>query len=319
VNLNSQQNLAAFTLRAATDPGGENRTTQHFEQLVGELRPHGIAEQLLVVQLARSAAQLEENAAAANSWRQLAAAALAAFAVPGITGIAPSEDQLARGLPCRAADRAQRQMLAHSRVFARTLQAFWKVRALRTTFGGPATEIDRVPFRTEQQCANYLAGWQRRHFCCTHCGARAAYFISARACLECVACRAQRGLRSGTVMASSALPLQTWFRAIWLLSNQPMACPAQAQVTLGLRRRGTVRKVVGKVRSALKCDDRDQLLAGLPEIFRDFAGPEASVSVRIVQAPPPGSRQATWQSQQAIAGAAVARTTQRNECLPDLS
>ena len=288
MNLNSQQNLAAFTLRGATDPVDENRTTQLFEQLVGELRPHGIAEQLLVVQLARCAAQLEENAAAANSWRQLAAAALAAFAVPGITGIAATEDQLAHGVPCGAADRAQRQMFANSRLFARTLQAFWKVRSLRTTFGDPATAIDRVPFGTEQQCLTYLAAWQRRNFCCTHCGAQAAYFIAARACLECVACRAQRGLRSGTVMASSALPLRTWFRAIWLLSNQPMACAAQAQANLGLRRRGTVRKVVGKVRSALERDDRDRLLAGLPEFFRDFAGPEASVSVRIVRAPPPG-------------------------------
>jgi hypothetical protein len=262
----------APSARPKTIPRSPDRCAQLFQQLSRELQPAGVAEQLLVAQMARSAVHAEQHAVSANIWRRWSANAMAEFA--SCCGNIPTATNfVVHGLPSGAANVEEQAVFFHIRAFHRALQLFLK---LRKTPGAhrPSLKVCEH-FRDEEACQQYLAQYQLRNFACANCGARIAYFITMRRCLECASCHTQIGLRDNTVMANSPLPLATWFLAVNVVLREPTISASRAGLLLGLNRVATARIVIRKIQRALLSDQHRQLLAGLGE---HYGQPEPSVS-----------------------------------------
>ena len=123
-------------------------------------------------------------------------------------------------------------------------------------------------FVSEAACEAYLANRLRNEVHhCGKCGKSNGCFLPSRKVWECRACRAQTGLRTGTVMAGSPLPLLVWFNAIRLLLWRPTTGTADLADQVGLRRMTTVRAMVRRIREAMGADDASAQLAGLDQYF----------------------------------------------------
>jgi hypothetical protein len=241
-----------------TGPRARGRCAQLFQQLIRELQPVGVAEQLAIADIARHAVRLEHYANAADDGQSFDSKAIVEYLISGEASEFNIDNLSA------AAEHAlnRRQLVLHSRAFQQALRLFLKLQTRRS-----ACEQRAVGecFVTENACVQHLAAHQQRNFACASCGAREAFFIQVRRCLECKHCHSQLGLRSGTVMANSSLPLRTWFLAINFVLQDPMISTVRAGAILRLRRAGTTRLVIQKIRQAIFSDQRTQLLAGLDQ------------------------------------------------------
>jgi hypothetical protein len=120
----------------------------------------------------------------------------------------------------------------------------------------------------EDACEQYLADWFSgfRH-ACHRCGTRNSWVLAPRRCWECATCKAQVGLRYGTVMARSAVPLRIWFEAVRWILWQPTIRTVDLGERIGVRRLSTVRTMAGRVHAAMAADDASDLLAGLDRYY----------------------------------------------------
>lgn len=74
-------------------------------------------------------------------------------------------------------------------------------------------------FPTENECREFLAKirWQDKPVC-VHCGSsRKIYKMDGGKLLKCADCRKQFSVKIGTIFEDSAIPLQKWFMAVYLL------------------------------------------------------------------------------------------------------
>ncbi len=122
-------------------------------------------------------------------------------------------------------------------------------------------------FLTEEQCFAYLIRrFQAGEQPCPRCRTTGpGYWIASRRAWECGHCKTQRGIRAGTVMEHSPLPLAVWFKAIRLLCNYPRIGTAELAQQIAVQRLPTVRSMAKKVQAALATNP--ELLAGLDELF----------------------------------------------------
>jgi transposase-like protein len=75
-------------------------------------------------------------------------------------------------------------------------------------------------YGTEEQCRKALFTWRwPKGFICPVCGAGKHSVIGTRVLYQCSACRSQVSLTAGTVFHSTKLPLQTWFRAMYHITQ----------------------------------------------------------------------------------------------------
>ena len=119
----------------------------------------------------------------------------------------------------------------------------------RPTFPKNLPEFQRQ-FGTDEACQQYLAAcrWPDG-FVCPRCAGRRAYAISARRRWQCVACRHQVSLTSGTVLHNTKLPLMQWFWAAYLMTTDTRGVSALLlQRQLGLRRYETAWLMLHKLR-----------------------------------------------------------------------
>ena len=80
-------------------------------------------------------------------------------------------------------------------------------------------DFDRL-YGTEDQCRTALFTWRwPKGFTCPICGGSRHSVITTRATYQCSACRAQISLTAGTIFHSTKLPLKTWFRAIYHITQ----------------------------------------------------------------------------------------------------
>ncbi len=80
-------------------------------------------------------------------------------------------------------------------------------------------DFDRL-YGTEDQCREALFTWRwPRGFTCPNCGGNKHSVIATRSTYQCCACRSQISLISGTIFHSTKLPLKTWFRAIYHITQ----------------------------------------------------------------------------------------------------
>ena len=80
-------------------------------------------------------------------------------------------------------------------------------------------DFDRL-YGTESQCREALFVWRwPEGFLCPICGGSKHSAIGTRALYQCSACRTQTSLTAGTILHSTKLPLKTWFRAIYHMTQ----------------------------------------------------------------------------------------------------
>lgn len=255
----------------------ENARREEFlQRFRNEFRPQGPTEDVLVDELARHAVGIEKWDLGGGAVERQGARRLPELAV----GLADAETEdfvMAVALTTDAAERCEKHGLRRSRAFLRTLEKLQAIQAARRDQERGAMPL--LGFADEAACERYLADWLRSGSVpCPQCGARVGYVVGARKRRECGVCRSQTGLRYGTVMARSALPLRQWFDGIHRLLWQPSIGVAEFAAQVGLRRLGTARSMLTKIRRALAAADAGRQLAGLDQHFaRSSPAPEPSV------------------------------------------
>src|SRR5260370_9321902 len=61
--------------------------------------------------------------------------------------------------------------------------------------------------------------WPDGRVICPRCGAETSHFITTRKLWTCLPCNQQFSVKIGTIMEDSALGLEKWLPAIWMLAN----------------------------------------------------------------------------------------------------
>ena len=234
-----------------------------------EYRPVTPSEQVLVAELARHSAALELAEAAEWAVLRQGARELGAIAL-GATNCPDERDEalLAAAVTSEPLDLLSRYRRAHEKAF---LAALGKLRELRAAKRGTPhrmSERTPTPFAAEADCARYLeARLRRADFRCPHCGHNRGSWLASRARWQCGGCKRQLGLRTGTVMAGSRLPLVKWFRAVRTILLDPDISTAELSEKTGITRAATARQVAAKIRAALATPNVTELLAGLDHYF----------------------------------------------------
>jgi transposase-like protein len=85
----------------------------------------------------------------------------------------------------------------------------------------PATLLDAIKYFTDPDtCLRFVADlrWPEG-ITCPRCQAKEPRFIKTRRIWECKGCRKQFSVKVGTIFEDSALPLDKWLCAIWMIVN----------------------------------------------------------------------------------------------------
>ena len=115
-------------------------------------------------------------------------------------------------------------------------------------------------FSTEEGCPAYLLQllWPEG-FHCPRCR-NVEYWALKRGLRKCSNCGYQASALAGTIFHRSHLPLQTWFRAVWWITNQKQGISALGlQRLLGLGSYKTAWACLQKLRRAMVRPGRDRL------------------------------------------------------------
>jgi transposase-like protein len=127
-------------------------------------------------------------------------------------------------------------------------------------------------FATEDACREYLTKlrWPTG-FICPACQGNVGW-VDRRHRWTCQDCRRQSTVTAGTVFEGTHLPLQVWFRAVWLVTSQKSGASALGlQRVLGLGSYETAWSWLHKLRRAMVRPGRDHL-KGNVEVDEAFVG-----------------------------------------------
>ncbi len=103
-------------------------------------------------------------------------------------------------------------------------------------------------YGTEELCREALAHWRwPRGFACPKCSGRAHCIVGPRLLYQCNGCRRQTSLTAGTIFASTKVPLMTWFRAMYLITQTKQGI---SSIELG-RRLGVTQTTAWKIKTKL--------------------------------------------------------------------
>jgi len=249
------------------DPG---RSDEYLYAYAEEHQPVGPTEHLIVRELAQHAASVDLLNEAIGAIQRQGAKELPEFArLVGETGSAAVHDAVLAGtMSQEPLDRCEKRLRQHSRGFHKALSKLEELQARRKKVATGDQVIPPNPYSTEAACeAHLIERFQTGSCCCPRCSAREGHPIVSRRCWECAACGSQTGLRHGTIMANSPMPLTTWFTAIWLMLWRPTITTAELVSTLGITRIMTVRNMARKIRAAMSAADASDLLAGLDNCY----------------------------------------------------
>jgi transposase-like protein len=258
--------LTSHALVLEAFPNGELEVL--FKALKGEWQPETPTEEILVAELARHGAAL---ARAQNMefavLRQGARAAIDLFLLDDVNDC-NADILLAGSVTNEAMDRLTRYRRCHEKGLLAALGKLREIKAARSLSPSTQQAARSSLFQTEAECEDYL---RRRLNSPTHrcfaCGGSAGYWLSGRGRWQCGSCQRQSGLRTGTVMAGSALPLKSWFEAIGLLIQNPRVPTRTLATAVGTKRETTARNIRRKIRIATMSRDASLLLAGLDQVF----------------------------------------------------
>jgi transposase-like protein len=122
-------------------------------------------------------------------------------------------------------------------------------------------------YGTEAQCEQKLfhMRWPKGYEC-PKCNHNHYYELKTRQLFQCSNCRHQCSLKSGTIFASSKLPLTTWFLAIFLITQAKEGTSALSlRRFLGISVNAAL-KMKHKLQHVMKCADDQLLLNGFVEL-----------------------------------------------------
>jgi transposase-like protein len=253
------------TIRSVPEILHPGRLDEYREAYLQEERPVGPTEHALVREMAHHSATMDLLNEAISAIQRQGARDLPEFAqFTGEIGSALYDTVLTGAMTQEAVDRCEKQLRSHSRGFHRALAKLEELQARRQEAEAGEMEIPPNPFTIEAACETYLAERFKTGKClCPRCGSGNGRHITSHRCWECADCGCQTGLRHGTVMADSPLPLATWFTAIWLLLWRPTITTAELVSALGINRIMTARSLTAKIRAAMAAENAGALLAGL--------------------------------------------------------
>ncbi len=132
-------------------------------------------------------------------------------------------------------------------------------------------------FGTEDQCRKSLfsSKWPTGYRC-PKCDHTQHYFIKTRSLYQCGRCRHQTSLLSGTIFASSKLPLTVWFLAIYFISQSKEGISAlKLRRFLGVSQTASMR-IKHKLQMVMKKADDTKTLKGLVQIDDVYWGGKKS-------------------------------------------
>ena len=130
-------------------------------------------------------------------------------------------------------------------------------------------------YGTEDQCREAVMRWRwPSGFVCPACGGKHHSLIKTRALYQCSACRRQTSLIAGTIFAATKVPLRTWFRAMYHLTQSKGGI---SSIELG-RRLGvtqtTAWKIKHKLMQVMMERDAAKRLTGRIEVDDAYLGGE---------------------------------------------
>src|SRR5438105_15415077 len=103
-------------------------------------------------------------------------------------------------------------------------------------------------YGTEDLCREALTRWRwPSGFVCPVCGGTHHSLVKTRALYQCTACRRQTSLIAGTIFAATKVPLGTWFRAMYHLTQSKGGI---SSIELG-RRLGVIQTTAWKIKHKL--------------------------------------------------------------------
>jgi len=132
-------------------------------------------------------------------------------------------------------------------------------------------------YGTEELCRGVVARWRWPHgFVCPKCGGREHCIVGPRRLYQCNACRRQTSLTAGTLFASTKVPLTTWFRAMYLITQTKQGI---SSIELG-RRLGVMQTTAWKIKTklveAMRLVSMSERLDGRVEMDDAYLGGERS-------------------------------------------
>ena len=103
-------------------------------------------------------------------------------------------------------------------------------------------------YGTEELCRAAVAGWRWPDgLVCPKCGGRLHCTLAHRGLYQCNACHRQTSLTAGTIFDSSEVPLATWFRAMYLITQTTQGI---SSIELG-RKLGVTQTTAWKIKTKL--------------------------------------------------------------------
>ncbi len=130
-------------------------------------------------------------------------------------------------------------------------------------------------YGTEEQCQNALFKWRWPHgYQCPECGSKSYCTLKVRPVFQCNRCHHQHTLKSGTIFASTKLPLTLWFLAIHLLTQAKTGLSALAlHRQLGVSY-NTAWSIKHKLMQVMKERDDSKRLSGIIQLDDVYWGGE---------------------------------------------
>jgi len=119
----------------------------------------------------------------------------------------------------------------------------------RVQFQKGLSEADFLAlYGSEEQCRAAVASWRWPDgFFCPACGGTDHCIVGPRRLYQCNACRRQTSLTAGTIFSSTKVPLMTWFRAMYLITQTKQGI---SSIELG-RRLGTTQTTAWQIKTKL--------------------------------------------------------------------
>lgn len=251
------------------------RVEEYRRELCEEVQPQTFRQRILVEEMARHSAAMklcEELEASA-----LRCGAKNATVVPSESGEAAAQDRddvLTAAGASQALERVSKYRRQHERGY---FSAMYNLRIELNSEQGLVPAVPSRHFDDEAGCEQYLLARRARDgWCCPRCGKKKGSWLPKSKRWECGCCGFQVGLRDGTVMERSPLPLRQWFAAIIAVCADLTIVASVLADVVGIQRLATVRKMRQSILEAIESPQRDRLLAGLQK-FSKSRPPEPSV------------------------------------------
>lgn len=240
-------------------------TTELKKQLEAEWKPSSALENVLVDEIARHAAALQFTSRAEPAVLRCGAACQSQISsLLGLHNAAPEDVTLLGAVTSDGLEKLSRYRRSHERALYAAIKTLTRLRE-RSELSAVQGLRDR--FAAEEACRTHLR-LRRQKLPCPCCAVAMGSWLKERERWECSGCKTQLGLRAGTVMEHSPLPLAAWFAGILeVITNQEVTAAELATAT-GIERLATVRGMLVKIRSAasLPAAEAELLLAGLPQL-----------------------------------------------------